>query len=311
VQFYRKKTTAGRKGKNEPDLPDQARIEEITLDSIKVEKLVREFLSAQSLTILPQNTFGDAVSQFVDKDDKHSMEFFVDESLKDQLKHLMKADGDEDEHIENAMDQHRSTLEELFAAGHLKKRRKEKVKPKPDHWDSELDGPWEDQPGAIYRSEASDDDGNADSVTTTKGTSRGQGVTRSRGRGGRGAAAASTRKAATASKKVTVPTRGSRGKKKVIEEDNEDESDVQMILDDDEEESEPMFVPPKKKAPAVSAAKAPPKKQSAPATRQRTLNFSQQTQYVNSRSGVRPKAVEIVSQELRVDCRVTNKWIER
>ncbi len=87
---------------------------------MKVEKLVREFLTAQSLTILPQNSFGDAVSQYVDKDDKHAMEMFVNESLANQIKHLMDADADEDE-LQNAMDLHKSKLEELFAAGLLKR----------------------------------------------------------------------------------------------------------------------------------------------------------------------------------------------
>ena len=77
---------------------------------------------AQSLTILPQNSFGDAVSQFVDKDDKHAMEQFVNDSLADQIKHLMDVDQPDQEVLANAMDEYRSKLEELFAAGHLKRK---------------------------------------------------------------------------------------------------------------------------------------------------------------------------------------------
>ena len=54
--------------KNNAELPDQSILEQLSLDSVKVERLVKEFLTAQSLTILPQNSFGDAVTQFVDKD---------------------------------------------------------------------------------------------------------------------------------------------------------------------------------------------------------------------------------------------------
>ena len=95
---------------------------QLSIDNVKVEKFVREFLTAQSLTILPQNSFGDAVSQFVDKDDKHAMEVFVNESLANQIKHLMEVDQPDEEELQQAISQYRSKLEELFAAGHLKKR---------------------------------------------------------------------------------------------------------------------------------------------------------------------------------------------
>lgn len=102
-------------------MPEESVLAQLSLDNVKVEKLVREFLTAQSLTILPQNSFGDAVSQFVDKDDKHAMEMFVNESLANQIKHLLEIDKGDDEEIQAAMDQYRSKLEELFAAGRLKR----------------------------------------------------------------------------------------------------------------------------------------------------------------------------------------------
>lgn len=87
------------------------------MDTVRVQQLVQEFLVAQSLTILPQNSFGDAVSQFVDKDDKHAMEVFVQESLAHQTQHLLDShpDGDEVIDITEAMEEHRNKLEELFA----------------------------------------------------------------------------------------------------------------------------------------------------------------------------------------------------
>jgi len=107
--------------KDNAELPEESILAQLSLDTVKVEKLVREFLTAQSLTILPQNSFGDAVSQFVDKDDKHAMEMFVNESLANQIKYLLDSNDVEEEDITEAMDHYRSKLEEMFAAGHLKK----------------------------------------------------------------------------------------------------------------------------------------------------------------------------------------------
>jgi len=153
---------------------------QLSIESVKVEKLVKEFLTAQSLTILPQNTFGDAVSQFVDKDDKHAMEVFVNDSLSNQVKHLLEANVVEEEDITEAMDEYRNKLEELFAHGLMKKsvsassppfrhiehaltfrfaQSGRRFKPKPDNWDSDLHGDWEDQPAALIRS---DDEGDHD-----------------------------------------------------------------------------------------------------------------------------------------------------
>lgn len=102
-------------------MPEESILAQLSIDTVKVEKLVREFLTAQSLTILPQNSFGDAVSQFVDKDDKHAMEMFVNESLADQVKHLLQANDLEEHEIVDELHRRKSKLEELFSAGHLKK----------------------------------------------------------------------------------------------------------------------------------------------------------------------------------------------
>lgn len=142
VQFYRKKAGATKRAQNGADLPEESMLASLALDSVKVEKLVREFLAAQSLTILPQNSFGDAVGQFVDKDDKHAMEVFVKENLKKQLESLMEMDHMDEDSIRDAMEEGKSKLEELFASGHLTKvlKAKRKLKPKPSGWDSDLDG---------------------------------------------------------------------------------------------------------------------------------------------------------------------------
>lgn len=122
VMFYRKKKTATRTARTAVELPDESAMANLLIDTVKVEKLVREFLSAQSLSILPQNSFGDAVAQFVDKDDKHAMETFVKESLASQQRHLMETHDVDVDEIGDAMDQFKSQLEGTFAASNSQRK---------------------------------------------------------------------------------------------------------------------------------------------------------------------------------------------
>lgn len=284
VQFYRKKKAATRTSKNKAEVPDESVLAELSTGNVKVDKLVKEFLTAQTLTILPQNSFGDAVLQFVDKDDKHAMELFVEESLSGQLKHLMEANELDEADIITEMDQYKSQLEDMFAAGKIKKTKRSNIKAKPFGWDSDEDGHWADDPGALIRpvddDEENGDDASVAFITTKKPAVR-----------GRGKAAGTTRQTAAAAKKAAPAARSGRGKKKVIEEEEEEEEDgdVIMLSDDDEESEEGMFVPEvKKKAPARKpAAKAPARAKSpakkttttrakaSAAGKQSTLNFSQ------------------------------------
>ncbi|KAJ9201561.1 hypothetical protein DTO164E3_3454 [Paecilomyces variotii] len=244
VQFYRKKKAASSARPKDSGV-DEAVVSQLTsLDTVKVEKLVREFLQAQSLTILPQNSFGDAVSQFVDKDDKHAMEMFVNESLGNQIKHLLSLDQDSDDMDEEtgsaslhaAMEKYRTRMEEAFSKGTGRRTRgKKRFKPKPDGWDSEFDGAWEDQPGALIHS---DNEGGdpveeeaAEDGTEPPRASRGRG----RGRGGRTTATASTRKTATTTtKRGAASAKGRR--KQVVSDEEEEEEDVVMLDDGDEED---------------------------------------------------------------------------
>lgn len=254
VQFHRKKknTTTGKS----EDIVDESAVSQLaTLDTVKVEQLVRDFLAAQSLSILPQNSFGDAVSQFIDKDDKHAMEMFVNESLDSQMKHLLSLDRDDDElddeeklesSLQNAMEKYRTQMEDMFTRGIKKRTRgKKRFKPKPDGWDTEFDGAWEDQPGALIHSdneggdpieEDAAEDGTAPTAAT-RGTARGR--ARGRGRGGRGAATTtSSRKPATTAKtpKRGAATTARSRKQKVVSDDEDEEDDVVMVDDDDEED---------------------------------------------------------------------------
>ena len=298
IQYHHKKRAAMTSARKLADNPEEREILSHLegLDTMKVEKLVREFLAAQSLTILPQNHFGDAVSQFIEKDDRHAMEYFVNSSLADQMRHLISLgenseDEEEGDDMVERIEKYRKELEELFSKGALKRAAmggKERFKPRPDDWDSDLQGDWEDQPGALVRSddedEKGDEDEDDDETPKPKAATRG-GRGRGTGRGGRaGAAATTTRKTAAVPRKAATARRG---KKTIIDSDEDEEDEDAMVIDEDEEDEDSMFFKEdksakKKPAPATSRSRkaASPVKKPAPRTAakrgtQSVLNFSQ------------------------------------
>lgn len=320
VQFYRKKTNATRKSKDDPELPDENVLAQLQ-DTVNVGKLAREFLAAQHLECLPQNGFGDSVNQFIEKDDKYAMETFVSDTLKEQVKNMLFGAGkeaDEDD-LQDAITNFKSALEAQIDTGQQKQRsRTRKLKPKPDNWDSDLDGHWADEPGAVLH-----DDDPAEEEEDVVPTTRAPPAR------GRAKTAANTRKAAASAPKPAAATRGARGKKQtVFDDDDESDNDV-MVLDDDDDE-EDLFVGSKKggaagKAstrPSVTSRGSPVRKtaprRAAPKTtakataKQTTLNFSQpatQTRQANGNS--RKKAVEIVGLPSRIIVQPTNEDTER
>ena len=283
IQFHRKKT-AVRKTQSGVEVPEEEILSRLTIDSVKVEKLVREYLTAQSLTILPQNSFGDAVSQFVDKDDKHAMEAFVEGSLGDQVKHLLNIGEADAEDLSIALDKHRAQLEELFAGGKSRKFVNRKLKPKPANWDDDIDGNWADQPGAIQFSEREDSSDNnepnganitqASRSTSTRGGSRARGAR----------ATGSTRKVTpsqTVSKKSSTSKQRGNNSKKAADNGLEDD-DLMLIDDDDVANTQRPTGSSSRGAAAVQPSRSstrtrnPGHSQSA-TTRQSMLNFSQPT----------------------------------
>ncbi|OIW22942.1 DNA repair exonuclease [Coniochaeta ligniaria NRRL 30616] len=309
VYFYRKKT-GQKRDKPIGDLPEGAAEAIESMDTIKVEALVQEFLAAQSLKVLPQAPFGDAVNQFVSKDDKHAMETFVSESLAGQVKNLLSLDPDED-NLDSAMERVRAKLDSQFAAGQLKIARRRKFKPKPDEWDSDLDGHWEDQPEALAN--PAEEEATA---TPTNGRARGRAARTinddddddvsmldaeeeeapaRKAPAKRGAAARAT-KAAPAKKAPAAKKPAARGRKKVIE-DDEDEDENMFVEQDDEEEEEapPKRAAPKRAQPARSTAKTAAK----PAARQTKLNFSQSQK--PAAGSTQQKALEISDDEISED----------
>ena len=256
VQFHRRKAGSNRR-KDGTEMPEESTLASLAQDSARVEKIIREFLTAQSLTILPQNAFSDAVGQFVDKDDRSAIGSFVETSLKRQVQDLEDMDHMDEDNLEEGMNEIKSNLEDLFTSGQVKM---VKRKSRPDDWDSDLQGEWDNDPLAIMHSDDDVQAGSDDAPAAVKPIAK-----------GRGKAVPTTKKTATA--------KSVRGKKKVMEESDEDD-DVVMV-DSDEDNSQGLFVKP---APATRASKkaAPTKKQDTKTTSTRTapskqsqLNFSQ------------------------------------
>ncbi|KID84949.1 DNA repair protein rad32 [Metarhizium guizhouense ARSEF 977] len=308
VYFYRKKTS---QRKATATLPENV-LEALAdgADAVKVESLVQDFLSAQSLKVLPQGPFGDAVNQFVSKDDKHAMELFVSEHLTGQVKQLLGLESD-DEDLDSAMDIYRTRVEQQMASGPgrgmFSTDRKRVLKPKPDTWDSDFDGNWEDEPDA-WTYEASTHDL---SLSTTQGPGR---ADRSRAeahgeemsddepaprptrRTGRGTKAATTKAAEKKASAQKAPARGR--SRKTVEQSEEEEADVVM---ESEEEPAP---PPKsttrgKRATATRTAASTTAKKTttrgAAKSRQTKLDFSQKS------GGASQKAFEISDDEISDD----------
>lgn len=238
VQFHvKKKNAAAARLAKDPEADQRVMAKIVESDNFQVDNLVKEFLEAQALTILPQNHFGDAVNQYVVKDDKHAMELFVNEALATQIKSLVQLQADtneEDDDVDLAthIREERARLEELFSKG-LIKRSRPKLRPQPDDWNEDFDGPWEEQPEALIRPDeqldAEDDLASVDETPAPRSNAPARG--RGRGRGG-----SSTVKATSTRKPAATTTRS---RKRAVEpeedDEDEDEGDVVMMDDDDDD----------------------------------------------------------------------------
>ncbi|KAK4101779.1 DNA repair exonuclease [Parathielavia hyrcaniae] len=311
IYFYRKKVAVSRKANNvKSDLPASvAEALESVDDVVKVDTLVQEFFAQQSLKILPQAPFGDAVNQFVSKDDKHAVEMFVMDSLSTQVKGLLQL---EDDKITDGLDAHiddfRKVMEKSFASGqHKQARRKKRFKEKPAAWDSDVDGPWIARPEAIEevpasperangaRSRAgptsgvtfSDDDddlfvGGEPSVQEAP-VKRGAATTRATKKAAPAKKAAAPAKKTAAAKKA--PARGRKKANPFEDSDEEDEDeDEDVIMEDDVESAAPTRAPTRSTRTTRGAAAKP---------RQTTLNFSQ-----SQKPKASQKAIEISDDEV-------------
>ncbi|KAK9384902.1 Mre11 DNA-binding presumed domain-containing protein [Lipomyces mesembrius] len=101
VQFYRKKSATTKRTNAVGEAIDV--VDAVDLDHIKVQSLVEEFLKQQTLDVLPAAGMNDAISQYVDKDDKQAIKTFVDETLEKQMKRLMSLGDVGEEELEHVM----------------------------------------------------------------------------------------------------------------------------------------------------------------------------------------------------------------
>ena len=232
IQFHRRRRAAMTTTRTGNDVPEEASLENMSLDRVKVDELVNEFLSAQTLSILPQNSFTDAISQFVDKDDKQVMESFVNSAIESQFQHLMSLQDGNDEigeesSLQEAMSRHRKQMEQAFSRGQgLGGGRN-----RPDGWDSDFDSPLEDQPRARRTAAEEDDEPTTRTATRGRGRGRGRAALSRVGTSGRGAKK-------TASISDSRPKSRRRASSYEEEEEEEEEDHVMVDADDDEEEEE-------------------------------------------------------------------------
>jgi len=272
-------------------------------DTIKVDAVVEEFMNKQPLKILYRDDFTEAVNQFVGKDDKHAVEFFVDDALKHHFR-FISAQGDvgDEAKFEAALGASLEKMEQMRMSGQSRLGKGKRYKEKPDGWDSDVQGHWHTRPEAIEdvpptspepatarrRTQPtsgvafSDEDDNllGSAPAATKQAPKKAAAPRATKR------AAPAKKAPAASKAAPARKAPARGRKKAqpfVDSDEEEDQDDDVVMDDDDDE-EPE--PPKKPAARATRAAAKP--------RQTTLNFSQ-SQRASNRS--QPQKVHEISDD--------------
>ncbi|KAL7943689.1 Mre11 DNA-binding presumed domain-containing protein [Trichoderma barbatum] len=320
VYFYRKK-----KVQRKAVAPNPAEVLESLGDDatemVKVENLVNQLLAKQSLKVLPQGPFGEAVNQFVAKDDKHAMELFVSEHLSGQVRQMLGLESD-DEDLNNAMELYKERMEQrMTTTSSVSKmaqaERKRILKPKPDTWDSDFDGNWEDAPDAwTYEDVAAEEEASSKRQAPGRSLQKAQPQdddmldidedepppAKAKKATTRATKAAPAKKAPAAKK---PPTR--RGRKAF--EDSEEEvgpPEEDMIMESEEEEAPP---PPKPTARTTrrgqntksTTAASKPAATRKTATRGATAAKTRQTKLSFSQGATQDKAVEISDDEISDD----------
>lgn len=253
--------------------------------------LVREFLQNSSLKVLPQNQFEEAVIEYIERGGKEAVDEFVNETLAKSLKYLVKVDDtDLDNDLQGIVDKCRERLQQRWVEqGGKPWVQKRKLKPRPEFYDSDLEGPWDDPDNperwesiteaatakakgrGRARNNSDDEDVDMDAESNmfmTQPMEEDDPFAESPPRPApkRGAAAKSTRgataKKTTAAKKP--PATRSRPQKKAAgfvvdsddEEEEQDQDDGQSVdaFIDDEDDEPPPPPPPKRAARATKSA---------------------------------------------------------
>lgn len=299
-------------------------------DIIRIDVLVREFLQNSSLKVLPANQFEDAVIRFIEKGGKETVDEFINETLTKSLDYLVKIDDSKlDNDVEAVIEQCKERLERRWAQAGDKWAPRRKLKPKPDDYDSDMDGPWDD-PKIDDRWEilarpaksGQKGDGEVDMDVSMSEDDASVAAAPAKPAPKKGAAAKGPR--GSAAKKAAAPKTRGRPKKQggfIVdsddEEEEEEEDDAAMSLDDfieDDEEDEPPPPPPPPPKRASRATKAAPAKKAtatratasraaktaAPKSKQTTLKFSQ-SQRVGASSGMNQQTLTISDDEIDDD----------
>ncbi|KAL6864594.1 Mre11 DNA-binding presumed domain-containing protein [Trichoderma novae-zelandiae] len=318
VYYYRKKS-APRKNPANPAAQILEPLGDDATEMVKVENLVNQLLAKQSLKVLPQGPFGEAVNQFVAKDDKHAMELFVSEHLSGQVRQMLGLESD-NEDLNNAMELYKERMEQRMAtAGSMRKmaprERKRVLKPKPDTWDSDFDGNWEEEPNAwIYEDAAEGDETQAGPRAAGRSPRMAQQDDEMLDMDADEPPPVKTKKAtaratkAPAAKKTPAKKAPARRGRKAFEDSEEEEEpqkEYDVVMESEEEEA----VPPAKSsaratgrgrnAKTTAAASKPAATRKTPArgaaakSRQTKLSFSQ--------GGTQDKVLEISDDEVSDD----------
>ncbi|KAK7042496.1 double-strand break repair protein [Favolaschia claudopus] len=258
--FHRAKKSAksGKVLAEEPELEDPEEADMTTsekLARVRVAGLVKKYLEAQELQLLGEMEMSDAIAMFVEKDDTHAIQTYVNKAFK-RLTKSAQAAGDDDELGEDELDDMLAKAkaeQDKAYAQKLKEseasRAKSKGKGKAVASDSE-DSMMVDEPlGGGGGSDFDDDSEPAPppKKKTAAATKK--------------APAKAPAKAKAAPKKAPVK----RGKKAVS--DSDDDEVIEIDDDDDDDSDEPPAKPAKKTA----AKKAAPAKKKAPAQSQLTF----------------------------------------
>ncbi|TLS30625.1 hypothetical protein PpBr36_03100 [Pyricularia pennisetigena] len=309
IYFYRKKSGVGASSKDKKPLAiPNVMAEDGNIDILKVEELVSDYLAAQSVKILPQKQMGDAVNQFVSKDDKRAMEDVVIDSLTTQVKGMMALETDEND-VEKEMAALFKKQASKFEAGHKSKKRRINV-PQPDDYDSDIEGPWATNPRSVIELDQDEDDERDTGPASRSSRGRGKGASAQRESDGdtfmddfedepeppprRTAPTRAAPKTAAPAKKASA--RG--GRKRGPFEDSDDDEDAMAV---DEEEDFEEAPPPKPKAKPAAPKRAAATRSTAARGKQTTLNFSQSQRTSQKGKGSTQKPLEISDDEISDD----------
>lgn len=235
VQFHmKKKKPVTRKAKGDAVSEERPDLSDVGLNGLRVSALVKQFLSKQTLQCLPENELGEAVTQFVEKDDKDAVKDFVTDHLQSQV-NIMTKNKTTENNLNEAIEKTKVEIAEQFANRQelLRQKRAQKEAARVSDFDS-------DDEGTSRRSESP--------VRTRK------------------PAAAPRRKPASPVSKKKAPAKKRRKPISEEEEEQEEEEVEDAILSELEDEVE-------KPAPKTRTRAARASTRAAP-TRQTQLKFS-------------------------------------